>query len=92
MYGTLHSYKYCVELIYRSFLPFIKFLEYGNSLHIGSILPRKVKVIHMDKTLPGILLSTPFNRARLDEGVSTKLHKSRKYTHMLWVCFLNVPL
>ena len=27
VYGVWHSYKYCVELIYRAFLPFIKFLE-----------------------------------------------------------------
>ena len=27
VYGIWHSYKYCVELIYRAFLPFIKFLE-----------------------------------------------------------------
>ena len=47
--GVWHSYKYCVELIYRAFLPFIKFLEQGNSLQVGSILPRKVKVIHMGR-------------------------------------------
>ena len=32
VYGVWHSYKYCVESIYRAFLPFIKFLEQGNSL------------------------------------------------------------
>ena len=36
VYGVWHSYKYCVELIYRGFLPFIKFWEEGNSLHVGS--------------------------------------------------------
>ena len=50
VYGVWHSYKYCVELIYRAFLPFIKFLEQGNSLQVGSILARKVKVIHMERT------------------------------------------
>ena len=44
--GVWHSYKYCIELIYRAFLRFIKFLEQSNSLQVGSILPRKVKVIH----------------------------------------------
>ena len=51
VYGVWHSYKYCVELIYRAFVPFIKFLEQGNNIQVGSILPRKVKVIHMEKTL-----------------------------------------
>ena len=32
VYGVWHSYKYCVELIYRAFLLFIKFLEQGNNL------------------------------------------------------------
>ena len=44
--GVYHSYKYCAQLIYRAFLPLINFLEQGNSLQVGSILPRKVKVIH----------------------------------------------
>ena len=30
VYGVWHSYKYYVELIYRAFLPFLKFLEQGN--------------------------------------------------------------
>ena len=45
VYGVWHSYKYCIELLYRAFLSFIKFFEQGNSLHDWSILPRKVKVI-----------------------------------------------
>ena len=36
VYGVWHSYKYCVELIYRAFLPLIKVLEQGNSLQVGS--------------------------------------------------------
>ena len=32
VYGVWHSYKYCVDMIYKAFLPFIKFLEQGNSL------------------------------------------------------------
>ena len=70
VYGVWHSYKHCVELIYRAFLPFIKFLEQGNSLQVGSILPRKVKVIHMEKTLLGLMLATSSNRVRLDERVT----------------------
>ena len=68
-----HSYKYCIELIYRAFLPFIKFLEQGNSLQVGSILPCKVKVIHMEKTLLGLMLATSSNRGGLDERATALL-------------------
>ena len=64
VYGVWHSCKYCVELIYTAFLPFIKFLEQGNSLQVGSILPRQVKAIHMEKTLLGLMLATSSNRGR----------------------------
>ena len=80
MYGVWHSYKYCVELIYRAFLPFIKFLEQGNSLQVGSILPCKVKVIHMEKTLLGLMLATSSNRGRLDERVTSLLNSQRDLT------------
>ena len=30
VYSVWHSYKYCFELIYRAFLPFIKFLRQGE--------------------------------------------------------------
>ena len=75
VYCVWHSYKYCVELIYRAFLPFIKFLEQGNSLRVGSILAPKVKVIHMDKTLLllGLILTASSNRGRLDERVPALL-------------------
>ena len=81
VYGVLwHSYKYCVKLIYRAFVPFIKFLEQGNSLQVGSILPRKVKVIHMEKTLLGLMLATSSNRGRLDERVTALLSSQRDLT------------
>ena len=80
VYGVWHSYKYCVELIYRAFLPFIKFLEQGNSLQVGSILPHKVKVICMEKTLLGLMLATSSNRGRLDERVTTLLNSQRDLT------------
>ena len=80
VYGVRHSYKYCVELIYRAFLPFINFLEQGNSLQVGSILPRKIKVIHMEKILLGFMLATSSNRGRLDERVTTLLGSRRHLT------------
>ena len=80
VYGVWHSYKYCVELIYRAFLPFIKFLEQGNSLQVAGILPCKVKVIHMEKTLLGLMLATSSNRGILDERVSALLSSQRDLT------------
>ena len=80
VYSVWHSYKYCVELIYRAFLKFIKFLEQGNSLQVRSILPRKVKGIHMEKTLLGLMLATSSNRGRLDERVTALLSSQRDLT------------
>ena len=71
IHGIWHSYKYCAELFHRALLPLIKFLGHSTSLQVGYMLPRKPKVVHMEKTLLCLLLSTPFNRARLEERVST---------------------
>ena len=80
VFGVWHSYKYCVDLIYRAFMPFIKFLEQGNSLEAGSILPREVKVIHMENTLLGLMLATSSNRGTLDERVTALLTRQRNLT------------
>ena len=80
VYGVWHSYKSCVELIHRAFLPFIKFLGQGNSIQVGCILPRKVKVIHMEKTLLGLMLATTSNRGRLHERVTAVLSSQRDLT------------
>ena len=80
VYGVWHSYNYYVELIYRAFLPFIKFLEQRNTLKVGCILPRKVKVIHMERTLLGLMLATSSNRGRLDEHVTALLSSQRDLT------------
>ena len=77
VYGVQHTYKYCVELLCMAFLPFIKFLEQGNSSQVACILPRKIKVIHMEKTLLGLMLATSSNRGRLDERVSALLSSQR---------------
>ena len=79
-YTVWHSYKYCVEWIYRAFLPFIKFLEQGNSLQVGCIVPRKVKVIHMEKALLALMLATSSNRGRLGERVNAVLSSQRDLT------------
>ena len=80
VYGVLHNYEYCVELIYRPFLPLIKFLEQGNSLQVGSILPRRARVIHKEKTLLGLMLATSSNRGTLDERVAALLSSQRDLT------------
>ena len=80
VYGVWHSYKCCVELIYRAFLPFIKFFGQGNSLRVGCILPHKVKVIHMEKTFLGLMLATSSNRGRIHERVTALLSSQRDLT------------
>ena len=80
VYGVWHSYSYCLELIYGAFVPFFKFSEQGNSLQLGSILPRKVKVIHMEKSLFGLMLATSSNRGRLDERETALLSSQRDST------------
>ena len=80
VYTVWHSYTYCVELIYRAFLPFIKFLEQGNSLQVGSTLRGKVKVIRMKKTLFGLMLASSSNRGRLDGRVAALLSSQRDLT------------
>ena len=83
MYDIWHRYKYCVHVIYRAILPFIKFLEQGTGLQVSSILRRKAKVIHMEKTLLGLLLSTPFNGAKLDGHVSSLLGNHEDFATIL---------
>ena len=61
-------------------MPFIKFSEQGNSLKVGSILPRKVKVIHMEKTLLGLMPATSSNRGKLDQRVTALLSSQRELT------------
>ena len=68
-----HSYKCRLELIYKACRPLITLLEQGNSVKVGSILPCKANVIHMEKTHLCLLLCTPSNRAKLDERVSALL-------------------
>ena len=71
-----NSLQFCAILPHK----IIEFLEQGNSLQFCSILPRKAKIIHMEKTLLGLLLSTPSNRVGLDECVSALLSHHRDST------------
>ena len=66
LYGVWHPYKYSVEITYKAFAPIIKFLEQGWDLKAGAVVPMKVKLRHMEKTIVGLLLATAANKARLD--------------------------
>ena len=66
LYGVWHPYKYSVEITYKAFAPIIKFLEQGWDLKAGAVVPRKVKLRHMEKTFVGLSLATAANKARLD--------------------------
>ena len=66
LYGVWHPYKYSVEIIYKAFAPIIKFLEQGWDLKAGAVVPMKVKLRHMEKTIVGLFLATAANKARLD--------------------------
>ena len=65
LYGLWHPYKYAVEITYKAFAPIIKFLEQGWDLKAGAVVPMKVKLCHMEKTIVGLFLATTANKARL---------------------------
>ena len=66
LYGVWHPYKYSVEITYKAFAPVIKFLEQGWDLKAGAVVPMKVKLGHMEKTVVGLFLAKAANKARND--------------------------
>ena len=66
LYGIWHPYKYSVEITYKAFAPILKFLEHGWDLKAGAVVPMKVKLRHMEKTIVGLFLAEAANKARLD--------------------------
>ena len=66
LYGIWHPYKYSVEITYKAFAPIVKFLEQGWDLKAGAVVPMKVKLRHMEKTIVGLFLATAANKARFD--------------------------
>ena len=66
LYGVWHPYKYSVEINYKAFAPIIKFVEQGGDLKAGAVVPMKVKLRHMEKTIVGLFLATSANEARLN--------------------------
>ena len=55
-----------MEITYKAFAPFIKFLEQGWDQKAGAVVPMKVKMRHMEKSIVGLFLATAANKARLD--------------------------
>ena len=53
-------------MTYTAFVPIVKFLEQGWDLKVGAVVPLKVKLRHMAKTIVGLLLATAANKAQLD--------------------------
>ena len=66
LHSVWHPYKYSVEITYKAFAPIIKFLEEGWDLKARAVVPMKVKLRHMEKTIVGLFLATSANKARLD--------------------------
>ena len=65
LYGVWHPYKYSVEITYKAFASIIEFLEHGWDLKAGAVVPTKLKLRHMEKTIVGLFLATAANKARL---------------------------
>ena len=66
MYGCWHVYKYFDEMTYKAFVPIIKFLEEGWELKPWAVVPLKVKLRHMEKSIVGLPVATAANKARSD--------------------------
>ena len=66
LYGVRHPYTNSLEITYKAFAPIIKFLEQGWDPKAGAVVPMKVKLRHMEKTIVTLFLATAANKARLD--------------------------
>ena len=70
LYGVWHPYKYSLEITYKAFAPIIKFVEQGWDLKAGAVVPMKVNMRHMEKTIVGLFLATAAN----EEWLNTTTH------------------
>ena len=73
LYGVWHPYKYSVEITYKAFAPIIKFLEQGWDSKGGAVVPMKIKLRHMEKTIVGLFLATTANKARVDSTTQVRM-------------------
>ena len=80
MYGMWHAYKYSVEMTHKAFIPIVKFVGQGWDVKVKAVVPLKLKLRHMDKTIVGLLLATAANKARLDGTTQVLLDNYRDLT------------
>ena len=73
LYRVWHPYKYSLETSYKAFTPIIKFLAQGWDPKAGAVVPMKVKLRHMEKTIVGLFPATAANKARLDSTTQVQM-------------------
>ena len=83
MYGCWHLYKYSVEMSYKAFVPTVKLLGQGLELKPGAVVPLKVKLCRMEKTIVGLLLATGADKARLDSTTRVLIDNYRELLDVL---------
>ena len=64
-------------MTYKAFIPIVKFFEQGWDLEVGAVVPLKVKLRHMEKTIVGLLLATDATNAQLDSTTQVLLDNYR---------------
>ena len=73
--GVWHPYKYSVETTYKAFAPIIKFFEQAWDLKARAVVPMKVKLRLMEKTLVVLFVATTANKAPLDSTTQVLMSK-----------------
>ena len=69
-------------MTYKAFIPIVEIPEQGWDMKVGVVVPLKVKLRHMQKTIVGLLLATAANKARLDSTTRILLHNYRDLTDL----------
>ena len=58
IYGVWHPYKHMITMLYRNFVPMVCLMERVHTdVKEGDTLPTKGKLLHMEKTTPGLCLN-----------------------------------
>ena len=81
LYGVWHPYKYSVEITHNAFAPIIEFLEQGWDQKAGAVVPMKVKLRHMEKTIVALFLATAAYKARLDSFTQVVMSNLAELSH-----------
>ena len=69
-------------MTYEAFIPIVELLEQGREMKVGAVVPLKVKLRHMEKTVVGLLLATAANKARLDSTTPVLWDNYRDLTYV----------